>query len=235
MYAPIFSGRPATVALGTPAARALALAHEFRARRPCGQCGSRRASDWRGNGTNCLDCGAWEPPAMGPVTYRASSDPSRRVTRETHRPSEASRSRLGTTAGPVPSQTRVSHPGHGALAEIDPTTVATLKLTAIDALGMEELVALLAHIAIERDRLGLLERAILNRLHTILPSAVLATAPLLTAREAAHRLGMSIDFIRDHGHRLGIAVPLGDGVTRYDPTALEELRQRRAQRRPPRD
>src|SRR5262245_58912425 len=89
------------------------------------------------------------------------------------------------------------------------------------ALTTTELVAVLARIAADRLRLDAVEGGILTELTqrtaTATPSA---TAPLLLAKEAAQRLGVSVGYVRDHGARLGIAVPLGDGVTRYDPGAV---------------
>lgn len=49
---------------------------------------------------------------------------------------------------------------------------------------------------------------------------------LLDAKEAARRLGVSVDYVRDHGAALGIEVWL-DGVARYDPLRVEALRLRR--------
>ena len=88
---------------------------------------------------------------------------------------------------------------------------------------------------LEIDRLAIVRRAIVARLREALRDGADATRPLVAAKEAARRLGVSIDYVRKNGERLGIAVPLGDGVTRYDPEAIERLRRARARRLPPRD
>jgi hypothetical protein len=56
-------------------------------------------------------------------------------------------------------------------------------------------------------------------------------AALLDAKEVARRLHMSPDWVREHGGALGIEVWLTTDpdrpVVRYDPVAVEALRQRR--------
>jgi len=52
-------------------------------------------------------------------------------------------------------------------------------------------------------------------------------APLLDAKEAARRLGVSVDTVRAKGAEWDIEVYLGDGLCRYDPAKVEALRQRR--------
>ena len=52
-------------------------------------------------------------------------------------------------------------------------------------------------------------------------------APLLDAKEAARRLGVSVDTVRAKGAEWDIEVYLGDGLCRYDPATVEALRQRR--------
>jgi hypothetical protein len=103
----------------------------------------------------------------------------------------------------------------------------------IDELAVEELPVLLERCAVERDRVAAVERLAHARLARELPRLTAGTEGLLTARQAARRLGMGVDWIRDHGEALGIAVPL-DGVMRYDPAAIARLRRRR-QDQPPRD
>jgi excisionase family DNA binding protein len=51
--------------------------------------------------------------------------------------------------------------------------------------------------------------------------ATIETPRLLTAAEAADRLGVSGRFIRDHRHQLG-AVRLGDRLVRYPSEQLVE-------------
>jgi hypothetical protein len=78
-----------------------------------------------------------------------------------------------------------------------------------------------------------LERLAHARLARELPGLARATEGLLTASQAAKRLGVSPDYVRAHGEVLGLAVPL-DGVVRYDPTAIDRLRRTRRDH-PPRD
>ena len=52
-------------------------------------------------------------------------------------------------------------------------------------------------------------------------------APLLDAKEAARRLGVSVDTVRAKGAEWDIEVYLGEGLYRYDPAQVEALRQRR--------
>jgi len=103
----------------------------------------------------------------------------------------------------------------------DPRRVADLPL--------DEVVGILDACAVEHGRLAQLERLAYARLRTLVPAATAAAEGLLTAAQAAQRLGVSPDYVRDRGERLGIAVPL-DGVVRYDPAAILALR---AARRPP--
>jgi len=65
-------------------------------------------------------------------------------------------------------------------------------------------------------------------LHALLNEPAPPT-PLIDAKEAARRLGVSIDYIRDHGSALDIEVWL-DGVARYDPARIEAVRLRRRAR-----
>lgn len=52
-------------------------------------------------------------------------------------------------------------------------------------------------------------------------------APLLDAKEAARRLGVSVDTVRAKGADWDIEVYLGEGLYRYDPVNVEAVRQRR--------
>lgn len=54
-----------------------------------------------------------------------------------------------------------------------------------------------------------------------------APASLLDAKEAARRLGVSVDTVRTKGVEWDIEVYLSDGLCRYDPAKVEALRQRR--------
>src|SRR5436309_9884614 len=54
-----------------------------------------------------------------------------------------------------------------------------------------------------------------------------AVAPLIDAKEAARRLGVSVDTVRAKGAEWGIEVYLAEGLYRYDPARVEALRQRR--------
>ena len=98
---------------------------------------------------------------------------------------------------------------------------------------MEDLPALLERCAVEHGRVAAVERLAHARLARELPGLIRATEGLLTARQAGRRLGVSPDYVRDHGEVLGLTVPL-DGVVRYDPVAIDRLRRQR-QDQPPRD
>ena len=50
---------------------------------------------------------------------------------------------------------------------------------------------------------------------------------LLDAKEAARRLGVSVDTVRAKGAEWDIEVYLAEGLCRYDPMKVEALRQRR--------
>ena len=52
-------------------------------------------------------------------------------------------------------------------------------------------------------------------------------APLIDAKEAARRLGVSVDTVRAKGAEWDIEAYLGDGLCRYDPVKVEGLRHRR--------
>jgi hypothetical protein len=103
----------------------------------------------------------------------------------------------------------------------------------IDELAVEDLPALLERCAVEHGRVAVVERLAHARLARVLPGLTTGAEGLLTARQAARRLGVSVDYLRDHGEKLGIVVDL-DGMLRYDPAAIARLRRRR-QDQPPRD
>lgn|SRR5262245_29021302 len=98
--------------------------------------------------------------------------------------------------------------------------------TLVEGLPVDELLTVLELCAIKHDRLAAVERLVHGRLHRELPGLTGAAEGLLTAQQAGRRLGVSPDYIRDHGEALGIAVPL-DGVVRYDPAAIDRLRHAR--------
>jgi hypothetical protein len=104
----------------------------------------------------------------------------------------------------------------------------------VEHVAVEELPAVLERCAVEHGRLAAVERLAHGRLRRELPALTRAAEGLLTARQAGRRLGVSPDYVRDHGVALGIAVEL-DGVTRYDPAAVEQLRRARRRDEPPRD
>jgi hypothetical protein len=56
-------------------------------------------------------------------------------------------------------------------------------------------------------------------------------APLLEAKEAARRLGVSVDTVRARGADWDIEVYLAEGLCRYDPEKVEAMRQRRRPQR----
>ncbi len=57
-------------------------------------------------------------------------------------------------------------------------------------------------------------------------------ASLLDAKEAARRLGVSVDTVRAKGAEWNIEVYLDEGLYRYDPGKVEALRQRRRPQAP---
>jgi len=105
----------------------------------------------------------------------------------------------------------------------------------VDELAPEDIPALLERCAVERNRVAAVERLAIARLARLLPELTAGTEGLLTAREAAHRLGMSEDWVRDHGKEQGIAVPLVGKVERYDPRAVRRVATARHPKEPPRD
>jgi hypothetical protein len=56
------------------------------------------------------------------------------------------------------------------------------------------------------------------------------SAPLIDAREAARRLGVSVDTVRARGTEWGIEACLGDDLKRYRPEDVEAARHRRRSR-----
>jgi hypothetical protein len=106
-------------------------------------------------------------------------------------------------------------------------------LDVVDNLNVMELVQLLDSVALERERLGLLDHAVRTRLRELCVTLT-EPAPLLRPGEAAQRLNVSVDWLRDHGEALGLVVRM-DGLLRYDGAAIEALRQQRARRQLPRD
>jgi hypothetical protein len=101
----------------------------------------------------------------------------------------------------------------------------------LDELPLEDLPALLARCDVEHGRVAALERMAHARLARELPGFTRATEGLLTARQAARRLGVSPDYVRAHGEALGLTVDL-DGMVRYDPAALDRLRRSRRDQSP---
>ena len=70
----------------------------------------------------------------------------------------------------------------------------------------------------------------LRTTHGVLEALILEPPPpppLLDAIETGRRLGMSDEWVRQHGRALDIEVYVSDGVYRYDPDRVEALRQRR--------
>jgi hypothetical protein len=96
----------------------------------------------------------------------------------------------------------------------------------VEQLPLEALLPLLDRCAVGHDQLTTVERLARARLRRELPTLLRANEPLLTADEAARRLRVSADYVRDHGDALGIAAPL-HGVTRYNPAAVDALRRQR--------
>lgn len=105
------------------------------------------------------------------------------------------------------------------------TLLATPEL--VEQMPVEGLLPLLDRCAVDHDRITAVERLARARLHRELPTLLRANEPLLSADEAGRRLRVSVDYVRDHGEALGIAVPLG-GLTRYDPVSVDAIRRRRS-------
>jgi hypothetical protein len=102
----------------------------------------------------------------------------------------------------------------------------------IEELAVEDLPALLERCAVEHGRVAAVERLAHARLARELPGLTAGAEGLLTARQAARRLGVSADYVRQHGEELGIAVPLLGGMMRYDPAGVDRVRRRRQDQLP---
>jgi hypothetical protein len=145
---------------------------------------------------------------------------------------------LGELPGLAPDRPAVCQSGprtrhlRGNLAGVDLEALRA-DPASLDELPIEDLPALLERCAVEHSRVAAVERLAHARLARELPGLTRATEGLLTARQAARRLGVSPDYVRDHGEALGLAIPL-DGVVRYDPAAIDRLHRRR-QDQPPLD
>lgn len=141
------------------------------------------------------------------------------------------RSRAESRAEPGSSQ---GGPGtrhlRGNLAGLDLETLRA-DPARLDELAVEDIPALLERCAVEHGRVAAVERLAYARLARELPGLTRTTEGLLTARQAARRLGVSPDYVRDHGEALGLTVPL-DGVVRYDPAAIDRLRRIRRDQLP---
>ena len=96
----------------------------------------------------------------------------------------------------------------------------------VDWLTVEELPTVLERCAVGHERLATVERLVHARLQREVLTLLRGGEGLLTAKQAAKRLGVSPDYVRDHGEALDIAVPL-DGAVRYDPAAVDALRRQR--------
>lgn len=107
-----------------------------------------------------------------------------------------------------------------------PVTALTLP-TVGDMTGMNhaERLALLAHLDSLASDVAEARGALRALLHEPPPPA-----RLIEAKEAARRLGVSVDTVRAKGAAWDIEVYLGDGLCRYDPARVEALRQRRRPR-----
>lgn len=90
------------------------------------------------------------------------------------------------------------------------------------AMSQAERLALLARLDAVADNVAEARGALRALLHE--PPA---PAPLLDTKEAARRLGVSVDTVRAKGAEWDIEVHLGEGLCRYDPSRVEAVRQRR--------
>jgi hypothetical protein len=110
----------------------------------------------------------------------------------------------------------------------------------VDGLDVRQLLGMLDALTLEHERLHVLEHAVRARLAELVTAYTARPRPpaaFLTPKEAAARLRVSRDYLRDHGHDLGIAVEIGPGVTRYDADAVAALgcQRQRAHQKLPRD
>ena len=92
----------------------------------------------------------------------------------------------------------------------------------VDTVPAEQVPALLAQVAAEQARLAALQGALAARLTQEVRHA---SEPPLTAQEAARRLNVGVDWIREHGAEKGIEIRLSAGTVRYDPDGVERLRK----------
>src|SRR5881396_3393662 len=92
-------------------------------------------------------------------------------------------------------------------------------------MNQAERLALLARLDALADAVSEVRGALRALLHEPPPPA-----PLLDAKEAARRLGVSVDTVRAKGAEWGIEVYLSEGLYRYNPEKVEVLRQRRRPR-----
>jgi hypothetical protein len=129
---------------------------------------------------------------------------------------------------------RTAHEGCNSNSNASRLDLDTLRAdpAELEALAVEDLPALLERCAVEHGRVAAIERLAHARLARELPTLTRAGEGLLTARQAAQRLGVSADYVREHGEELEIAVPLLDGMMRYDPAGVDRLRRQRRDRLP---
>ena len=105
---------------------------------------------------------------------------------------------------------------------IDRPDLALPSIADMVAMSQTERLALLGHLDALADAVSEARGALRALLHEPPPPA-----PLLDAKEAARRLGVSVDTVRAKGAEWGIEVYLAEGLYRYDPARVEALRQRR--------
>jgi hypothetical protein len=97
-----------------------------------------------------------------------------------------------------------------------------------------DLAALLANPALLTDvpagelpalvlRLAAIQSAVAARLVQEVKNSSMPEPPL-TAQEAARRLNVGVDWVREHGAAKGIEIRLSAGTVRYDPDGVERLR-----------
>jgi len=101
--------------------------------------------------------------------------------------------------------------------------ISSLPTTAdMVAMTQAERLALLAQLDTLADQVAETRGALRALLHEAPPAP-----QLIDAKEAARRLGVSVDTVRARGAEWDIEVYLDDGLHRYDPVRIEALRQRR--------
>jgi len=106
----------------------------------------------------------------------------------------------------APSGAEVARPDLAALLA-DPARIADVPAAELPALVL---------------RLAALQSAVAARLVQEVKHA--SPEPPLTAQEAARRLNVGVDWIREHGAAKGIEIRLSAGTVRYDPDGVERLR-----------